>query len=99
MGEVWEQQGGLVLEKSTETISLFAFEQLGVRLERANRRLFLLCIILAVALFVSNGLWIFYNSQFTDEISIEQDIDSGEGDTIVSGIGDIAYGKDKTKDN
>ena len=78
-------------------ISFVAFESIIGRFTDANKRLWILCIFLLLALLITNAGWIVYESQFTHEMSVEQEIDSGEGDTIVNGIGDLIYGKDKTE--
>ena len=64
------------------------------RLERTIRRLWILCIILIVALIATNSAWIYYNSQFV-ETEVSQEIDTGEGDAIVVGVGDY-NGESKT---
>ena len=40
-----------------------------------------------------------YESQFIDEVSVEQDVDTGQGDAFVNGIGDFNYGQSEAKDN
>ena len=77
-------------------VSFAAYESQGTRLERTNKRLFILNVILVIVLFVSNALWIFYESQFQDEVQIEQEVDTGDGDAYVTGIGDLNYGESKT---
>lgn len=69
------------------------------RMERANKRLWVVIIILIIALIGSNAAWIYYESQFIDEVSVEQDVDTGQGDAFVNGIGDFNYGQSETKDN
>ncbi len=69
------------------------------RMERANKRLWVVIIILIVALIGSNAAWIYYKSQFIDEVSVEQEVDTGKGDAFVNGIGDFNYGQSETKDN
>ena len=69
------------------------------RMERANKRLWVVIIILIVALIGSNAGWIYYESQFVDEVSVEQEVDTGKGDAFVNGIGDFNYGQSETKDN
>ena len=69
------------------------------RMERANKRLWVVIIILIVALIGSNAAWIYYESQFIDEVSVEQDVDTGQGDAFVNGIGDFNYGQSEAKDN
>lgn len=64
------------------------------RLERTVKRLWILCILLILLLVGTNVAWIIYEAQFVDEIQIEQEVEADDGDAIVSGIGDISYGKD-----
>ena len=78
-------------------IPFVAFESVIGRFTDTNRRLWILCIFLIIVLLLTNIGWIIYESQFTDEVSVEQEIDTGEGDAIVNGIGDLIYGEDKTK--
>ena len=77
----------------------FAHEGDMSRMERANKRLWIVILILIVALVASNGAWIYYENQFVDEISVEQDVDTGEGDAFVNGVGDFNYGEGKTNGN
>lgn len=65
-----------------------------VRLERMNRRLWISTIILVVVLFITNGLWFYYDSQFSDT-SVSQEVDTGYGDATVIGVGSN-YGKGET---
>lgn len=69
------------------------------RMERANKRLWIIILVLIVALIGSNAGWLYYESQFVDEISVEQDVDTGEGDAFVNGIGDLNYGQSETESN
>ena len=67
-------------------------------MERIIHRLLALVIIIFVALLITNGAWIYYESQWevveeTTE-TISQDVDTGIGDAVVAGIGD-AYGTSK----
>lgn len=84
-------------------VSFAAFESQGARLERSNKRLFIAIVVLIIALIVSNALWVYYESTFdtAHETKVEQEIETGEGDgdTIISGVGDISYGENKTKSN
>lgn len=77
----------------------FAHEGDMSRMERANKRLWIVILILIVALVGSNGAWIYYENSFEDEISVEQDVDTGEGDAFVNGVGDFNYGEGKTNGN
>ena len=60
--------------------------------ERTIKRLWILIVLLIVLLFGSNAAWIWYESQFVYE-EITQEVDTGEGDAFVAGIGDIHYGE------
>ena len=77
-----------------ETIPYIVHEDHMASMERTIRRLWILCIIIFSALIVTNAGWIWYESQFEDQV-ITQDIDTGEGDAVVAGVGN-AYGKDST---
>lgn len=53
------------------------------RLERVIRRLWILCIIIFVALIATNAAWIWYENQFTDEVTtVEQESESGYNNYI-----------------
>ena len=86
---------------NNNVVSYLAFESQGTRLERSNKRLFILSVILIIVLLATNGAWLYYESSFstTQETSVEQEIETGEGDgdTIITGIGDVNYGESKTK--
>lgn len=78
-------------------IPYMAHEEDMTRMERTIRRLWILAIILIVALIGTNAGWIYYENQFQDiSTSVEQEVDTGEGDTNVIGVGDY-YGTDKTE--
>lgn len=64
-------------------------EMIFARFERTNRRLWILCIILIFTLIATNAGWLYYESQFvTEETTVEQEVDTGDGDAIVVGVGD-----------
>lgn len=61
----------------------YVFESSMARLERANRRMWVLCIIMFVSLMVSNCCWIWYESQWEDVVTtqeITQDVTQDSGD-------------------
>jgi len=80
-------------------IPYFSHEGDMARMERANRRLWIIILVLIAALIGTNGAWIYYESQFVDEVSVEQDVDTGEGDAYVNGIGDFNYGTGEAESN
>ena len=81
-----------------------AFESAVLRLERANRRLIAVVILLVVMLFLSNGAWLWYESQFVDEVTetIETSTEGG-GDaygTLLSGDNnEVNYGESEDNEN
>lgn len=77
-------------------IPYFVHEAEMARQERVIKRLWTLCIIIFLALVLTNVGWILYESQYEDTV-VSQDVDTGWGSAVVSGIGDI-YGTD-TADN
>lgn len=64
------------------------------RLERANRRLWILCILMFLALVVTNAGWIYYESQWEDVVTTETyESDAGLGGVAISnGSGEVNYG-------
>lgn len=82
-------------EKENVMISYFVHEAEMARQERTVKRLWILCIIIFLALVVTNAGWIAYEASFEDTV-VEQDVDTGFGDAIVSGVGDITYGTGET---
>lgn len=85
--------------QAPDKIDYLVHEDQMVRMERVIKRLWILCIIIFVAFVGSNCAWLYFESQFTDEIVTEemsQDVDTGNGDATVNGhIGDY-YGTGET---
>jgi hypothetical protein len=86
-------------EKENVTIPYYVHEAEMARERKHSKMLFVLCLVIFMMLILTNGAWIYYNNQFQDTVTTEstitQDVDTGDGDAIVSGIGDI-YGESKT---
>ena len=70
-----------------EQIPFIVHESDMTRMERTNRRVWILCIILIITLIGTNAGWIYYESQFMD-YEVEQEVDTGTGNAIVVGVGD-----------
>lgn len=87
-------------ELLNETMTRASHELDMARAERANKRQWIVILLLIVLLVGSNALWLYRESQFTDEVTtVTQDLDTGDGDAVVSGTGDINYGTDKANSN
>lgn len=82
--------------KRPDAVPYIVHESTMARMERTVRRLWILLIILAVFLVGSNALWIVYESQFED-VTVEQEVDTGKGDAFVVGNGDLNYGESQTE--
>ena len=72
-------------EKKTypDKIDYVVHEDQMASLERTIKRLWILCIIIFVSLIVTNAGWIYYESQWEDQV-ITQEVkqDSGEGGSV-----------------
>ena len=78
-------------------IPYFVHEGEMARAERTNKRLWILCIILIVLLVGSNALWIYYENQFEDVVTITQESSTdGGGNAIVNNEGSVIYGEGET---
>lgn len=78
-------------------VPYIVYEDTATRLERTIERLWILAIILVALLIGTNGAWLYYEHQFEDTV-ITQDVDTGNGDANVTGVGDI-YNGQSTTDN
>ena len=84
------------IKQTPEAVTRYAYEETVARMDLANRRSWILCIILS-ALLVASWIGFFvYESQFED-ISVSQDVDTGDGDAFVAGAGDVYYGESQTE--
>lgn len=61
------------MNESRQVVSFSAFESTCTRMERNNKRLFVLCIVLLIALLATNAAWIWYESQY-ETVSYEQEV-------------------------
>ena len=79
-------------DKETAMIPYFAHEGEMARMERANKRLWIVIILLIVCLVGSNLAWTIYESQFQDVV-VTQEADTGVGgNNYLNGTGDFNYG-------
>jgi len=85
--------------KIPEMVDYYLYESAMARGERHARRWFIAAVVAFVVLIVTNVGWVIYENQFEDVTTVSQDIDTGDGNTVFSGIGDVIYGTDKTNGN
>lgn len=75
-----------------DKVPYIAYESTQARLERMNRRVWILCIILIIALIGTNAGWIYYESQFQYyETEVTQNNEDGYNNYI-GNDGDITNG-------
>lgn len=81
-------------------IPYIAHEGALARQERTIKRLFILTILLVLLLVGTNAAWLIYEAQFTEtETTVEQSVETGEGDAYVAGIGGVNIGEGKAEGN
>ena len=86
--------------KDEGTISESLHEKEMTRMETANKRWFISFLVLLFLFVATNAGWIIYESQFQD-VSIQSEVDTGEGDATIVGVGvlgDVSYGEGEADD-
>lgn len=74
-------------ENKTLMIPLVASESSMDRLERSNKRMFIIIVLLIIGLVISNSIWLYNWMQYDYVDSYEVDV-GAEGDGIANYIGD-----------
>ena len=80
------------------TVSNYVHESDMARMERNNKRLVILVVLLLLVCLVTNLAWVVYESQFETQ-RVEQEVDTGDGDAYVAGIGDVNLGESTADSN
>lgn len=80
------------MDEKLANIPYFAHEGELSRLERINKLQWILSIILFLAFVITNIGWILYETQY-ETVSVSQEVDTGFGAAVVSGIGDADCGE------
>lgn len=69
-----------------EDKSYLSIESALARLDRTNRRLFILCVILILLLLATNIGWLYWENQFEDVVTtIEAQQDGNGTNTVIGG--------------
>ena len=93
------------MENNKEEVAMipyYAHEGEMVRMERMNKRLWIVVLVLIVALVGTNAGWILYESQFEDEVvteTYESQADNNSNAILNAGEGDINFYGGENKDN
>ena len=76
-----------------ENIPFIVHESNMARMERTNKRLWILCILLVLLLLGTNVAWAIYGAKFMEEEQEELEIEVKEFNAFISEIGDINNSK------
>lgn len=81
------------MEEKQITVPYIVYEGEMARAERRHKRSFIIILILIVSLVLSNAAWIYYESQFVDEVTtVTQDNENGYNN-FIGNDGDIYNGE------
>lgn len=72
-------------------VPYYLYEQAMARMERINKRLFIFCVVILLALIGTNAYWIYYESSFEDTVTVLQRSPGGDNNYI-GHDGDITNG-------
>lgn len=68
-----------------DKVSYYEHESVLAKMERANRRVWILCLLLIFALVGTNVGWIYYNSLYENNTTtITQEVDSSGGSAMIN---------------
>lgn len=82
-------------------MSRYAFERMQAKDERNDKWRNVIIVLLIVLLVLSNGLWLWYESQFEYVVDDYTEVDAGDGGTAnyIGHDGDITNGTNSTQEN
>lgn len=80
------------LEQNRDPVPYYFHEKVVDSLERLNKRFFFVIILLIVLLVASNGAWIWYESQFQDEVVTVTQENADGTNNYIGNDGDIING-------
>ena len=82
------------MDEQMRQISYLEFESSQARMERVNRRMWILCLVLIVSLLGTNGAWIYYESQFEDSVISQEAMADGDSDVqLIGGDYNVSEGE------
>jgi hypothetical protein len=81
---------------NVDPVPYIAHESAMARQERTIKKLWI-ALLVSICLWAATvGAVIYYEAQFSDE-SVWQEVDTGEGNAYIAGIGDVNYGEDQAE--
>lgn len=75
-------------KKKNDSVSYIVHESIMARMERAQKRLFILCLVIFLLFVASNCVWLLYESQFQHvdtTQTVSQDAEQGGDNNFVGG--------------
>ena len=80
-------------KQQAEPVSYLAYESMKATMERTNRRLWILAIVLLILLAGTNAAWIYYENSFEDIVVTQENSDGlnnyiGNDGNIYNGLGE-----------
>ena len=88
------------MEDDKVVVPLYVHEGVVARQERTIRRLWILCIIIFAALIGTNAGWMYYESQFEDEVTTTYTSDASDGgNAIINESGEVSVNGESGKNS
>lgn len=81
-----------------KNVSYLAFESSQARMERVNKRLWIVVLVLIVSLLATNAGWIYYESQYEDVVVTQEATSDGNSDIHLQNVGGDIYGGESEAD-
>lgn len=78
--------------KTTVNVPYFLHEQSMARMERINKRLFIFCMVILIALIGTNAYWIYYENSFEDVVTTVRQNTPNGNNNFIGHDGDITNG-------
>ena len=86
------------VQNAPESVPYIVHESSMARMERQIKRLWITVLLLIAMLVLTNGAWVWHESQFSDIVTTIEAEQDGSGVNIVSG-GDLDYGAEGEGNN
>ena len=81
-----------------DAVPYIVHESSMARMERVNKRLWIVVLVLLALVLITNGLWLWYESQWEYyDLEVTQENDRGLN-TFVGGDGEVYYGDKATEE-
>ena len=81
-----------------QKIPYIVFESSQARMERVNKKLWIIILVLIVALIGTNAGWIYYESTFEDVVVTQEAVADGDSDIRLQNVGGDYYGGESETD-